>query len=62
MYGRHPRLPVDLVLGLAADDPPCEYKSYVQRLQDCLKYAYDQANQSSRHAKEQQKKHYDRAG
>ncbi|KAF1385397.1 hypothetical protein PFLUV_G00107320 [Perca fluviatilis] len=60
MYGRHPRLPVDLVFGLTSGDPPCDYNKYVKSLQDCLIYAYDQANKSSRHAKEQQKKHYDR--
>lgn len=43
--------------GLTSNDPPCEYNDYVQNLQDCLEYAYVQANKSSRHAKEQQKKH-----
>ena len=61
MYGRHPRLPVDLVFGLTPSEPPCEYNNYVQRLRDCLKYTYDQANKSSVQAKEQQKKHYDRS-
>lgn len=60
MYGRHPRLPVDLVFGLTSGDGPCEYSDYVQDLQDCLKYACAQADESSREAKEQQKKHYDR--
>ncbi|CAL9684102.1 unnamed protein product [Knipowitschia caucasica] len=59
MYGRHPRLPVDLVFGLTYGSNPCEYSDYVQDLKDCLKHAYAQANISSRQAKLQQKKHYD---
>ncbi len=60
MYGRHPRLPIDLVLGPPESAEPCEYSEYVQALVDCLNDAYDKANQMSRHVKEQQKKQYDR--
>lgn len=60
MYGRHPRLPIDLAFGLSESDEPCEYSEYVQTLQDSLAYAYEKANEMSRQAKEQQKKHYDR--
>ena len=60
MYGRPPRLPIDLVIGLPESAEPCEYSEYVQALLDCLSNAYDEANQMSRHAKEQQKKQYDR--
>lgn len=60
MYGRHPRLPIDLVLGLPESAEPCGYSEYVQARLDCLSNAYDKANQMSRHAKEQQKEQYDR--
>lgn len=59
MFGRHPRLPVDLIFGLPTDNELREYSDYVQTLHDCLSKAYAQANQMSRHAKEQQKKYYD---
>ena len=51
MFGRHPRLPVDLVFGLSTPNEPCEYSEYVQTLHDSLSQAYAQANQTSRNAK-----------
>lgn len=60
MYGRHPRLPVDLMFGLSTAKEPCEYSEYVQTLHECLTYAYDEADRMSRHAKDLQKKHYDK--
>lgn len=60
MFGRHPRLPVDLIFGLSTASEPRGYSDYVQILYDSLSQAYAQANQTSRHAKAQQKKHYDR--
>lgn len=59
MFGRHPRLPVDLVFGFSAISQPCEYSEYVQTLHDFLMRAYALANQTSQHAKEQQKRYYD---
>lgn len=59
MFGRHPRLPVDLVFGLPFIIKPCEYSEYVQTLHDCLSQAYAQANQMSQHSKNQHKKYYD---
>uniref|UniRef100_A0A3B3S2Q0 Gypsy retrotransposon integrase-like protein 1 n=1 Tax=Paramormyrops kingsleyae TaxID=1676925 RepID=A0A3B3S2Q0_9TELE len=60
MFGRHPRLPVDLIFGLPTANKSGGYSDYVQTLHDCLSQAYTQASQTSRQAKEQQKKYYDR--
>ena len=60
MFGRHPRLPVDLVFGLTTTSEPCGYSDYVQTLHDCLLQAYAQANNTSRQAKGKQKEYYDR--
>ncbi|KAL4007378.1 hypothetical protein ACER0C_001230 [Sarotherodon galilaeus] len=60
MFGRHPRLPVDLVFGLSTTNGSCGYSEYVQTLHDCLSQAYAQANQASRQAKGHQKRYYDR--
>ncbi|XDV30355.1 hypothetical protein PO909_033290 [Leuciscus waleckii] len=38
----------------------CEYSEYVQTLHVCLTYAYDEADRMLRHAKDLQKKHYDK--
>lgn len=60
MYGRHPRLPVDLLFDLSTANEPCEYSEYVQTLRECMTYAYGEADRMSRHAKGLQKKHYDK--
>uniref|UniRef100_A0A8C6LZU9 Gypsy retrotransposon integrase-like protein 1 n=1 Tax=Nothobranchius furzeri TaxID=105023 RepID=A0A8C6LZU9_NOTFU len=60
MFGRHPRLPVDLVFGLSTTNGSGGYSEYVQTLHDCLSRAYAQANQASRQAKGHQKRYYDR--
>ena len=60
MFGRHPRLPVDLIFGLADTNEKGGYSEYVQTLHDSLSQAYAQANETSHHAKDQQKKYYDR--
>ena len=59
MFGRHPRLPVDLIFGVSTNKEPCEYNEYVQTLQDSLSQAYTHADRLSRHAKDQQKRYYD---
>uniref|UniRef100_A0A3B1K6C6 Gypsy retrotransposon integrase-like protein 1 n=1 Tax=Astyanax mexicanus TaxID=7994 RepID=A0A3B1K6C6_ASTMX len=59
MFGRHPRLPIDLVFGLAPATDYCEHSDYAKTLHDSLKYACEQANLTSRHSKDTQKKHYD---
>ncbi len=60
MFGRHPRLPVDLIFGSPKTDQLCEYSEYVQTLYDSLTQAYALANQTSQLAKGQQKKYYDK--
>jgi len=60
MFGRHPRLPVDLIFGSPTTNQPCEYSDYVQTLHDSLSQAYALANQTSQLAKGHQKKYYDK--
>ena len=55
MFGRHPRLPVDLIFGSLATNKPCDYTEYVQTLHDSLTEAYALANQTSHNAKDQRK-------
>ncbi|KAL7833117.1 hypothetical protein SRHO_G00301350 [Serrasalmus rhombeus] len=59
MFGRHPRLPIDLVFGLAPTTDYCEHSEYAKTLHDSLKYPCEQANLASRHSKDTQKKNYD---
>ncbi|XP_071116150.1 uncharacterized protein [Haliotis cracherodii] len=60
MFGRHPRLPVDIAFGL--DIEPSKPKSvlkYTKSLQDRLKRAYDLAAEMATKAQERQKTKYD---
>ena len=47
MFGRHPRLPMDLVLGLDADKTSCTSDEYVTDLRERLDYAYRLAAEHS---------------
>lgn len=49
-----------LLFGLSTAEQPCEYSEYVQSLRECLTYAYGEADIMSRHAKNLQKKYYDK--
>lgn len=59
LYGRHPRLPIDLLFGLRSEDDqysPQEYaKKWAQRMADAYKLASDHSKQASA----RNKKYYD---
>nr|ATA66769.1 Pol, env [Haliotis discus hannai] len=60
MFGRPPRLPVDLAFGLDID--PGTFRSrldYTRSLKERLKHAYDIASSSARKAQSKQKTYYD---
>ncbi|XP_067657735.1 uncharacterized protein [Haliotis asinina] len=60
MFGRHPRLPVDLAFGL--DIEPSKSMSrldYTRSLRERLKHAYDVASASAKKAQSKQKTYYD---
>ena len=57
MFGRHPRIAVDLALGRC---PVKEDSGYVNELQERLKKAYELAELNSRASQKSQKKFYDR--
>ncbi len=62
MYGRQPRLPVDLILGVREDlqEGDQNYKTYVDQLRKSLDKAYKMAGESSSLKQEYQKGIYDR--
>ena len=45
MFGRHPRLPIDVAFGLhrTSNSVPFSKSRYVERLKKRLDYAYDKA-------------------
>ena len=62
MFGRHPRLPIDLILGLPDSDgnDSEDYNSYVSTLKSRLTEAYTVAEKCNDRARVTQKKHYDK--
>jgi transposase InsO family protein len=60
MFGRQPRLALDVVLGLISDQPvQQEYGKYVDHLRNSLKHAYELATRNSGVAQQRQKSHHD---
>lgn len=62
MFGRHPRLPVDLAFGIQLEDDPKEqsHSEYMTAFKDRLVKSYEVARQTSAKAKEKQQKNYDK--
>ena len=60
MFG-HPRLPIDLCLGLELTDdtPPVKSTNYVDQLKASLAHAYDQASKCATKVGQTNKEHYD---
>ena len=59
MFGRHPRLPVDLILGTEPKQEEQSYPKYVAELKERLSAAYRLASTKIAKAQESQKLHYD---
>ena len=58
MFGRHPKLPIDLAFGLKRDIKQPTRK-YISELRDRLSHAYKLAAEASRQAQAKQKDNYD---
>jgi transposase InsO family protein len=61
MFGRHPRLPIDLAFGINKDSKQ-PVGSYVKNLRDSSTHAYQLATEASRNAQVRQKEGYDIKG
>ena len=61
MFGRHPRLPIDVFLGLPVGDVDRKFKNeYTRKLRHRLATAYRRAQESAKKTSEINKRHYDR--
>lgn len=60
MFGRHPRLPVDLVLNVPQEEEEQTQAQYVQDLRQRLQSAYELATAQARKAQQHQKDNYDK--
>jgi len=60
MFGRHPRIPVDIEFGLNKDEQDCmPYPEYVSALKKRLNYAYKLAKDKIAEKQQSQKRNYD---
>ena len=62
MYGRHPRLPIDIILGLASEENEenFNYTKFVENLRKTLKTSYKVAQERSKVQQDRHKVLYDR--
>ena len=60
MFGRTPKIPLDIEIGVTLIDQEQEsYQNYAKKLQAGLKWAYQKAQENNRKKSEWQKKYYD---
>ena len=60
MFGRHPRLPIDIILGIEPNENYPNQSVYIDQLKKRLKQAYEVAASQMDKAQIQQKKNYDK--
>jgi hypothetical protein len=60
MFGRSPRLPVDIAFGLEVEGKKEPSTKYVETMKERLKKAYELASRSARTVQERQKSGYDK--
>ena len=59
MFGRTPKLPIDIQLQPHTREAESTYSEFVQNLKKQLQYAWDLAKEHQKRASEKQKKYYD---
>jgi len=60
LFGRSPRLPVDLIFGLESQQDDESYPDYVRKWKAAMTEAYSQALKSTSHSAQRAKQHYDK--
>ena len=61
MFGRTPKIPLDIEMGVTLIDQECvSHQNYVKKLQARLKWAYQKAQENNQMESELHKKYYDR--
>ena len=59
MFGREPRLPIDLIYDTATKEVPQSHNKYIKTLHEAIEKSYEKINKSVNDAQAKQKKRYD---
>ena len=59
MFGREPRLPIDLIYDTATKEVPQSHSKYIKTLHEAIEKSYEKINKSVNDAQAKQKKRYD---
>lgn len=59
LFGRSPRLPVDMLFGLYSETDFSDHRDYVEKWRKGMEQAYSIANENAKKAAEKGKRHYD---
>ena len=59
MFGRNPRLPIDIMFGIEENESYQSYTDYMNSLKDRLQSAYDLATKEANENRAKQKSHFD---
>ena len=59
MFGREPRLPIDLVLGIGEAVEGNDYNQFISSLRERLQKAYQLASENAKQSQQKQKRNYD---
>lgn len=60
MFGRHPRLPIDVAMSIPEEEKENSYSDFISSLKKRMEYTYQLASEKANKSRAKQKHHYDK--